>query len=78
MFYQCLLVSLFQLYPNMTITNIVEDHELTIRDWPDSHGHKHGHTVQPFRCVGGYPYYITMYNHYRNGTDFYGGKMITY
>ncbi|XP_052691154.1 amyloid-beta precursor-like protein isoform X1 [Crassostrea angulata] len=42
-----------KLYPNMTITNIVEDHKLTIQDWPDSHGHKHGHTVQPFRCVVG-------------------------
>lgn len=51
----------------------MEDHKLTIRDWPDSHGHKHGHTVQPFRCVGGYSNYITMYNHLRNSTGFYGG-----
>ncbi|XP_048772125.1 amyloid-beta precursor-like protein isoform X2 [Ostrea edulis] len=42
-----------KMYPNMTITNIVEGHDVTIRNWPDSHGHERSHTVQPYRCVVG-------------------------
>ena len=41
-----------QTYKSLTITNIVEDHEVTI-NWPDKSGNIQLVTVTPYRCVVG-------------------------